>query len=165
MATFPPSLRESQLQILGEPLTNLPAFLTSNIVKAFQKRLMPGFVSRLAGDPTPCSWIGTRFLTGSPESFERIEVFGTIPKASRLKRFEKKEEKKKLGKFVNRGIVLFFNESLVRKFEERRFFFSFLNGAEKLRISVIIHPRLNVCAIRGKYTRGNGETCLTVGGA
>lgn len=83
-----------QLQILGEPLTNLPAFVTSNIVKAFQKRLMPAFVPRIQ---LP-SWIGTRFPRGSPESFERIEAWNNS------KSFEtqdsRRKKKKDLGNLV-----------------------------------------------------------------
>lgn len=106
-------------------LTNLAAFVTSNIVKAFQKRLMPAFVSRLAGIQLP-SWIGTRFPRGSPESFERIEAWNN----SRLKRFEKKEEEKlgKFGELVEESPSL--REFSLEILKEKRFFFLFKRSGE-----------------------------------
>lgn len=128
-------------------LTNLAAFVTSNIVKAFQKRLMPAFVSRLAGIQLP-SWIGTRFPRGSPESFERIEAWNNS-KSFETQKIREEGRRKTLANW-SRNRPLY--ESLVSKFSKRKGFSFFSNGAEKLRISVIIH--LNVCAIEASVHVG-----------
>lgn len=76
-----------QSQILGEPLTNLPTFVT--LSKRFQKRLMPA----TCGSKLLPSWIPTRFTRGSPKKLRANRAWNNS------KSFEKTREdsRRKLG--------------------------------------------------------------------